>query len=175
MFCDQLNEDCVKKNESSTCLGLDVEEGKYKVYQNDDSWMRDSCTKCICENGQTRCFPHFCEDVASVTNRPVNHDCPPITSCKRTCVFGYKLNRKGCETCKCKMPDTKWIAEMMKMYNCTLDNCDLKKLATSNCSQNTNGEVDQQKATGWFEARIKCFRYDDTEQSILYECACVCM
>lgn len=148
------NDACSITNEthSQTCLVVDNEEGK--VYQNGDTWMRDSCTKCICDYGLTRCFPHFCEDFPSVTILPV--DCPPLINCKKTCSFGYKLNKKECETCKCKMPDAKWISDLMKMYNCTPENCDMKKLMPSSDGQNVSDNIDQQKATGgWFVSVVK--------------------
>ncbi|CAH1159008.1 unnamed protein product [Phyllotreta striolata] len=85
-YCDvktiQVNSSCVKDDVS---------------FHDGDTWLEsDGCTNCTCINGLRRCFDDLCE---KPTAKPA--ECPPLVNCTKTCINGFKTNRRGCEVCKC--------------------------------------------------------------------------
>ncbi|GJQ77817.1 hypothetical protein Trydic_g16074 [Trypoxylus dichotomus] len=77
------------------------EECSYEdhLYQHSQTWITKNCLKCVCYNGVPNCEPHSC----NTTSEDTGKDCPSLENCKRSCKNGYKVNRRGCEVCKCKI------------------------------------------------------------------------
>ncbi|KAK5640628.1 hypothetical protein RI129_011439 [Pyrocoelia pectoralis] len=80
---------------SRPCLSPDT------IHQHLDTWVEDSCTNCTCINGVRKCIAHMC-DVHVSEVRPPFGGCPSLSTCKKVCEHGFRLNRQGCEICKCK-------------------------------------------------------------------------
>lgn len=93
-------------------------------YSNGDTWSEDECTNCTCVNGSAKCMAHFCKDLPAVTIRP-RDECPYLLDCQKQCAFGYRLNRQGCEICKCRQPDAKTVQEIMRAVNCSVESCEV--------------------------------------------------
>ncbi|KRT85743.1 hypothetical protein AMK59_1458, partial [Oryctes borbonicus] len=70
-----------------------------RSYQHLESWVTKECLKCDCYNGELRCEPHNCSSTSIDTRK----DCLPLDNCKRSCKNGYKVNRRGCAVCKCRI------------------------------------------------------------------------
>lgn len=136
LMCSHVDDD----SDFSTCL-----EEK-NVYHHLQTWMRDACTNCTCINGETKCIAHMC-NVVTKEVKMISHECPPVGYCKRSCKNGYKLDKMGCETCKCKAPTDKVYVKsdqylqldaLFKEYNLTeSDAVALLKSALSDKSDRT--------------------------------------
>ncbi|KAF5290693.1 hypothetical protein FQR65_LT01983 [Abscondita terminalis] len=74
-----------------------------KVYHHLESWIEDSCTNCTCENGNSKCIAHMCDIHISEVKSPITVECPSLSTCKKVCEHGFRLNKQGCEICKCKI------------------------------------------------------------------------
>ncbi|XP_018321561.1 cysteine-rich motor neuron 1 protein-like [Agrilus planipennis] len=102
------------KNESY-CNNMCVSKDNV-TYPEKSLWKEDDCTSCTCIFGNAKCT-NIC-----VTTAP---DCPPVEPCKKKCEYGYKMNRKGCEICKCRAPingssfkeDYPILVSVFKKYN----------------------------------------------------------
>lgn len=74
-----------------------IEDGK--VYQRNETWMRDPCTNCTCLNGEPKCIAHLCG--LDVNHVETINDCPPMEHCSKDCPSGLKTDKRGCKLCKC--------------------------------------------------------------------------
>ncbi|KAK4873203.1 hypothetical protein RN001_015232, partial [Aquatica leii] len=74
-----------------------------KVYHHLERWVEDSCTNCTCENGNSKCIAHMCDIHVSEVKPPFSFECPSMSTCKKVCENGFKMNKQGCEMCKCRM------------------------------------------------------------------------
>ncbi|XP_023310726.1 cysteine-rich motor neuron 1 protein-like [Anoplophora glabripennis] len=107
-FCE-VKESQIQKNETQSCFKDDA------VYQHLDTWTeKDGCTYCTCLNGVEECSTDFCE------KEPIHKkdDCQPLANCNRTCTNGFKINKKGCEICKCN--SVKVTQNILLKYNITM-------------------------------------------------------
>ncbi|XP_063919731.1 cysteine-rich motor neuron 1 protein-like [Zophobas morio] len=102
-FCDKQNED--------ESFNLCHKEGR--VYKHNESWMLDNCTNCTCFNGETKCIAHMCEVLEGHLKKP---ECQPL-NCSKVCPDGYKLNKRGCQICKCNYPYK--YDDILQKYNIT--------------------------------------------------------
>ncbi|XP_050516147.1 cysteine-rich motor neuron 1 protein-like [Diabrotica virgifera virgifera] len=90
-YCDSVQENVVHTNETCTQDG--------NIHHHTDVWWeRDGCTNCTCISGHVECNSDQCEQ--ETTTVRINK-CPVLENCNKTCLNGFKLNRKGCEICKC--------------------------------------------------------------------------
>ena len=67
-----------------------------KIYPHLSSWIEGTCTNCTCFDGLSKCIAHMCDVNIS------EFRCQSLVECKKKCEFGFKINKKGCEVCKCK-------------------------------------------------------------------------
>lgn len=117
---------------------------KGNVFAHEQTWLEDECTNCTCVNGRKKCVAHFCEELPSATIKPRLDDCPSMVTCRKTCAFGFKTNRRGCDLCKCKQPDVKMMQEILHKINCTVEWCDVLRVPPPNRSaDNNNVSVEQ--------------------------------
>lgn len=107
-FCE-VKESRIHKNETQSCFKDD------RVYQHLDTWTeKDGCTFCTCINGMEECNQDICE------KEPINkkNECQPLANCNKTCINGFKINKKGCEICKCN--SVKLTQDILVKYNITM-------------------------------------------------------
>lgn len=108
-FCYSNKETKVhKNNETESCL----KNGR--SYQHLENWLeKDGCTNCTCFNGTENCSNDLCDPPASKIS-----ECQPLAGCNKTCLNGYKINKKGCEICKCNT--IKLGQDILGKYNITM-------------------------------------------------------
>lgn len=94
---------------SRTCL---VEN---KIFHHNETWVVDSCTNCTCVHGVPKCIAHMCDVQTSEAK------CPPMSTCRKVCENGFRLNKQGCEICKCKLVQNKTdrLDALLQEYNLT--------------------------------------------------------
>ncbi|KAJ8974143.1 hypothetical protein NQ317_000823, partial [Molorchus minor] len=87
------------------------------------------------KNAQTRCATRL---------RTINKktECQPLSNCNKTCVNGFKINKKGCEICKCT--SVRFTQDILGKYNITmkdliviLDNYANRRAATTTTTTTT--------------------------------------
>lgn len=108
-FC---HETC-KEEFKSSCKS----ESKSNVFLNGQSWMEDSCTSCICENGNPKCHTSICQPSLCEKKIEVPGECCPVCdhnetifctgheNCDIACRIGYHQKSEHgslCSICKCK-------------------------------------------------------------------------
>ncbi|KAJ8922437.1 hypothetical protein NQ315_004384 [Exocentrus adspersus] len=106
-FCE-VKESQIQKNETEACFKDET------VYQHLETWTeKDGCTYCTCLNGVEKCTADFCE------KEPIHkkNECQPLANCNKTCSNGFKINKKGCEICKCNAFK---FTEILTKYNITM-------------------------------------------------------
>lgn len=107
---------CVCNHGIALCKQLSAEKNCVidgKVYKEQESWTTENgCTMCRCQNGRPKCISHFCEVKESKIKPSI---CPPLTNCYRVCPNGYKVNKKGCQLCKCN--NTTVYNEILDSFN----------------------------------------------------------
>ncbi|XP_074028042.1 cysteine-rich motor neuron 1 protein isoform X2 [Leptinotarsa decemlineata] len=106
-FCDvkeshiQKNHFCLKNNH---------------IYQHTESWTEaDGCTKCTCINGDESCSSDLCEEQTTMKLA----ECQPLSNCNKTCINGFKINKKGCEICRCNI--VRLGQDILFKYNISLN------------------------------------------------------
>ncbi|XP_057672084.1 cysteine-rich motor neuron 1 protein [Diorhabda carinulata] len=83
-----------------------------------EKWIeRDNCTTCLCDNGLIDCNRELCEDSIPTTTSIA--ECQPLANCNKTCINGYRINRKGCEICKCN--SVKLQQDILTRYNISMN------------------------------------------------------
>lgn len=85
-----------------------------QLYQHNETWAQDSCTNCTCVDGDPVCIAHFCELNQGHLEKA---DCLPLANCNKDCPNGFKMNKRGCEICKCAKGGT--VEDIMRSYNVT--------------------------------------------------------
>ncbi|KAJ8929278.1 hypothetical protein NQ314_018032, partial [Rhamnusium bicolor] len=107
-YCE-VRESQIQNNDAQSCL----KEGH--VYQHLESWTeKDKCTYCTCLNGIDKCTQYFCDNETTIKK----NECQPLANCNKTCINGFKINKKGCEICKCN--NVKFTQEILNKYNITM-------------------------------------------------------
>lgn len=103
--CDDGNQKCI----AHLCNITEDRITKYnecayqdQLYKHSETWQSKDCGNCTCDNGTPKCELHMCDSAPIDMKKPNN--CPSLEKCKRYCKYGFK-NRKGCEICKCKLPE----------------------------------------------------------------------
>ncbi|KAG5898375.1 hypothetical protein JTB14_015806 [Gonioctena quinquepunctata] len=126
--------ECVCKNGIQQCIShfCDVKESYIqmnhscfkndRIYQHSESWIDpDGCTKCTCLKGDEICSNELCEPKFPPIIKA--DDCQPLANCNKTCLNGFKINKRGCEICRCNF---RLGQDILSKYNITLN--DLFKL-----------------------------------------------
>ncbi|XP_071055546.1 cysteine-rich motor neuron 1 protein isoform X2 [Onthophagus taurus] len=94
------------------------------LYRHLETWSEDECTNCTCINGKPKCEAYFCDSNVSIIT-PETQESPecPYFNCKKFCKYGFKSNKKGCQICKCRLPDkiNKQMEYFMHNHNLTDD------------------------------------------------------
>lgn len=85
-----------------------------KFYQHNETWAQDSCTNCTCFDGKPACIAHFCELNQGHLEKA---ECLPLANCNKVCPQGFKINKRGCEICKCAKVST--VEDILRSYNVT--------------------------------------------------------
>lgn len=146
-YCD-VKESKVKDNGTASCVKDE------KFFKHEESWIdEDKCSECKCFNGECghfvvvknnsenipgeiTCDPKPCNE-----NRlPKLGECQPLITCNKQCSNGFKLNKNGCEICKCN-PSKLSTDQIIKKYNITyvkllkiLDGYNRSRTSNSDCS-----------------------------------------
>lgn len=108
-FCE-VKESQIQNNDSQPCL-MEVH-----IYQHLESWReKDGCTYCKCINGEVKCTQEICNKNPDIKK----NECQPLANCNKTCINGFKINKKGCEICKCN--GMKFPHNILEKYNITME------------------------------------------------------
>ncbi|KAL1516936.1 hypothetical protein ABEB36_000765 [Hypothenemus hampei] len=106
-YCDS-KESQIKQNSSQSCIK------EKKNYMHLATWTEsDECTNCTCLNGEITCTSDFCESKKEKVG-----ECQPLFRCNKQCSNGFRINKRGCEICKCN-PDKVIGPELLTKYNIT--------------------------------------------------------
>uniref|UniRef100_A0AAY4BT87 VWFC domain-containing protein n=1 Tax=Denticeps clupeoides TaxID=299321 RepID=A0AAY4BT87_9TELE len=84
-----------------------------KEYKHGEQWQKDSCTTCVCDEGQSRCHTHTCPRLScekgQMKVRQQGRCCEECVSTKGSCMYagavryhGDMWNGTGCEFCLCE-------------------------------------------------------------------------
>lgn len=82
-----------------------------KVYHHNETWQQDNCTRCTCADGVPNCIAHFCQDDVQKV------ECLPLANCNKICPNGFRINKRGCEICRCAKASS--LEEILRGYNVT--------------------------------------------------------
>ncbi|KAF7282520.1 hypothetical protein GWI33_002583 [Rhynchophorus ferrugineus] len=87
--------------------------------------------------GTNHCNSTTCE-IKEVPNR---NECRPLSDCNKQCSNGYRMNKKGCEICKCNSP-LNIIQDIITKYNISTDEATdvLKNYAINKLKSTTSTE-----------------------------------
>ncbi|XP_076264209.1 cysteine-rich motor neuron 1 protein-like isoform X2 [Rhynchophorus ferrugineus] len=130
-YCE-FKEAKIKENESLPCSFND------QIYQHLQTWIdKDNNCTCQCINGTNHCNSTTCE-IKEVPNR---NECRPLSDCNKQCSNGYRMNKKGCEICKCNSP-LNIIQDIITKYNISTDEATdvLKNYAINKLKSTTSTE-----------------------------------
>ncbi|XP_066260266.1 cysteine-rich motor neuron 1 protein-like isoform X1 [Euwallacea similis] len=108
-YCD-FKESQIKNNGTASCTKDN------RLYNHLENWTEvDECSECFCENGEITCTSRPCEDPKESSNVG---ECQTLFNCNKQCANGLRINKKGCEICKCN--PSKVSPELLTKYNITL-------------------------------------------------------
>lgn len=109
-FCET-KEAKIKESTPTSCTRND------NIYEHLKIWIdeRDNCTVCQCFNGVEQCNSTNC----AIKETPEVHECRPLSDCNKQCPNGFRLNRRGCEICKCN--PTRVGQELLSKYNISMN------------------------------------------------------
>ncbi|KAJ8974353.1 hypothetical protein NQ317_009424 [Molorchus minor] len=133
---------CTCINGEEKCISHFCEVKESKIQKNDSEPIlkgRDDCTYCTCTNGEEKCTDEMCDKTPTINKKT---ECQPLSNCNKTCVNGFKINKKGCEICKCT--SVRFTQDILGKYNITmkdliviLDNYANRRAATTTTTTTT--------------------------------------
>lgn len=107
-YCD-FKESQINQNVSTPCFR------RNKVYEHLQTWTEDDlCTTCTCLMGEEKCSSEAC----AYKETAKKGECQPLFDCTKQCPNGFKINKKGCEICKCN--PSKVSQELLTKYNISM-------------------------------------------------------
>ncbi|CAG9763868.1 unnamed protein product [Ceutorhynchus assimilis] len=72
----------------------------------------EQCKLCTCDNGTMSCLDQSCPD----KEVSILGECQPLFDCNKRCSNGFRINKKGCEICKCNPSNSN---SLLSKYNIT--------------------------------------------------------
>ncbi|XP_029637483.1 cysteine-rich motor neuron 1 protein isoform X1 [Octopus sinensis] len=79
-----------------------------RLYKNSETWKEEGCLSCRCNNGVVECQTEMCS-VRCPNARSVPGQCCPVceNNCSISCKYGYEVDEKNRQTCKCAAAPSK--------------------------------------------------------------------